>query len=126
MGGAANRMGLWSVLFEIVKTAASHAAPHVARGAVDIARERMNAGKSAPQGPGPLDQLNAQLTQVLSGFDQRLAASEQRAVAAEETLAVLREDWTRKWASARIWIIALLCWNTVMTGLAIYLLVAHK
>lgn len=115
-------MGLWSVLFEIVKTAASHAAPHVARGAVDIARERMNAGKSGPQGPGPLDQLN----QVLSEFDQRLAAAEQRAVAAEEALSALGEDWTRKWASARIWIIALLCWNAVMTGLAIYLLVAHR
>lgn len=119
-------MGLWSVLFEIVKTAASHAAPHVARGAVDIARERMNAGKSAPQGSGPLEQLNAQLNQVLAEFDQRFAATEQRAVAAEETLAVLREDWTRKWASARIWIFALLCWNTAMTGLAIYLLVAHR
>lgn len=119
-------MGLWSVLFEIVKTAATHAAPHVARGAVDIARERMNAGKSAPQGSGPLDQISAQLNQVLAEYDQRLAAAEQRALAAEQTLAVLREDWTRKWASAQIWIIALLCWNTVMTGLAIYLLVAHK
>lgn len=118
-------MGLWSVLFEIVKTAATHAAPHVARGAVDIARERMNANKSE-QGSGPLDELNAQLNQVLSGFDQRLATAEQRALAAEESLTVLREDWTRKWVSARIWIIALLCWNMVVTGLAIYLLIARK
>jgi hypothetical protein len=115
-------MGLWSVLFEIVKTAATHAAPHVARGAVDIARERMNANRTEPQGPGPMEQLN----QVLTEFDQRLAAAEQRATAAEETLAVLRDDWNRKWASARIWIIALLCWNTVMTGLAVYLLVARR
>jgi hypothetical protein len=115
-------MGLWSVLFEIVKTAATHAAPHVARSAVDMARERMSANKSDQQGPGPLEQLN----QVLTEFDQRLALAEQRAVGAEETLAALREDWTRKWASARIWIIALLCWNTVMTGLAIYLLVVRR
>lgn len=118
-------MGLWSVLFEIVKTAATHAAPHVARGAVDIARERMNA-KSEPAGSGPLDELNAQLNQVFSEFDQRLAAAERRAQAAEEGLAGLREEWTRKWASARIWIIALLCWNIVITGLAIYLLIARK
>jgi hypothetical protein len=119
-------MGLWSVLFEIVKTAASHAAPHVARGAVDIARERMSANKSEPQGSGPLEQLNAQLNQVLSEFDQRLVAAEQRALAAEESLAGLRVDWTRKWASARIWIIALLCWNVVITGIAIYLLIARR
>jgi hypothetical protein len=119
-------MGLWSVLFEIVKTAASHAAPHVARGAVDIARERMNANKSEPQGPGPMDELNAQLNQVFSQFDQRLAAAEQRALATEESLAGLREDWTRKWASARIWIIGLLCWNGLITGFAIYLLIARK
>ncbi|HKT49345.1 MAG TPA: hypothetical protein VJV96_03560 [Candidatus Angelobacter sp.] len=119
-------MGLWSVLFEIVKTAATHAAPHVARGAVDIARERMSANKSEPQGPGLLDELNAQLNQVLSHFEQRLATAEQRALAAEESLAGLREDWTRKWTSARIWILGLLCWNVVITGLAIYLLIARK
>ncbi|HJT54780.1 MAG TPA: hypothetical protein VJ848_13075 [Candidatus Angelobacter sp.] len=115
-------MGLWSVLFEIVKTAASHAAPHVARSAVDLARERMSANKPGPQGPDPVAQLN----QVLTEFDQRLAAAEQRAVAAEEILAALREDWTRKWASARIWIIALLSWNLAMTAIAIYLLIARR
>jgi hypothetical protein len=115
-------MGLWGVLFEIVKTAASHAAPHVARGAVDIARERINANKSEPQGPDPLEQLN----QVMSAFDRRIAAAEERSVAAEEQLAAAQDDWRRKWASARIWIIALLCWNTLVTGVVIYLFVAHR
>lgn len=115
-------MGLWGVLFEIVKTAATHAAPHVARGAVDIARERMNGNKSEPQGPTAIEQLS----NVLSEFDQRISAAEQRAVAAEETLTACREDWNRKWASASAWIIGLLCWNVVLTGLVIYLFFAHR
>jgi len=115
-------MGLWGVLFEIVKTAATHAAPHVARGAVDIARERMNANKSEPQGPDPVEQLHS----ILSGFDQRISAAEQRAATAEESLAEWREDWNRKWASARVWIIALLCWNVLLSGVVIYLLLAHR
>ena len=32
-------MGLWGVLIDILKTAATHAAPHVARSAVDMARD---------------------------------------------------------------------------------------
>lgn len=115
-------MGLWGVLFEIVKTAATHAAPHVARGAVDIARERMNANKSDPQGPNAVEQLQ----NLLSEFDQRICAAEQRAAAAEESLAESREDWNRKWASARVWIIALLCWNVLLSGLVTYLVFAHR
>jgi hypothetical protein len=115
-------MGLWGVLLEIVKTAASHAAPHVARSAVDMARERMNANRSDAQGPDPVAQLN----RLFSEFDQRITAAEQRAIAAEERLVALQQDWVKKWASARIWIIALLCWNTAVTGLVIYLLVARK
>lgn len=115
-------MGLWGVLLEIVKTAASHAAPHVARSAVDMARERMNANKSEAQGPDPIEQLN----RVFSEFDQRISAAEQRAIAAEERLAGVQQDWSRKWASARVWIIALLCWNVAVTGLMIYLLVVRK
>lgn len=115
-------MGLWGVLFEIVKTAATHAAPHVARGAVDLARERMNANKSDPQPPDPVEQLN----RVFSEFDQRISAAEQRAAAAEERLAAVQQDWTKKWTSARTWIIALLGWNTAVTALVIYLLVARR
>jgi hypothetical protein len=115
-------MGLWGVLFEIVKTAASHAAPHVARSAVDMARDRMNASKPEPKGPDPVEQLN----RVLAEFDQRIAAADQRAATAEEQLIAARQDWTRKWSSARIWIIALLCWNVGITGIVLYLLFGRR
>jgi len=115
-------MGLWGMLFEIVKTAATHAAPHVARGAVDIARERMNANKPEPQESNAVEQLHS----LLSEFDQRISTAEHRAAAAEQSLAEWREGWNRKWASARVWIIALLCWNVLLTGLIIYLVFAHR
>ncbi|HET7870878.1 MAG TPA: hypothetical protein VFL42_00085 [Terriglobales bacterium] len=115
-------MGLWGVLIEILKTAATHAAPHVARGAVDMARERMGANRPNPQAADPVEQLNS----ILSGFDQRITAAEQRAAAAEAQLSTLQEFFARKWASARVWVIALLCWNVALTGLLIYLLFARR
>jgi hypothetical protein len=115
-------MGLWGVLLEIVKTAASHAAPHVARSAVEMARERMSANKAEPPDSDPVEQLN----RVFSEFDQRIAAAEQRAIAAEERLAALQRDWAKRWRSAQIWVIALLGWNAMVTGLVIYLLIARK
>ena len=114
-------MGLWGVLLDIVKTAATHAAPHVARSAVDMARERMNATRVDPQDADALEQLK----QLFADFDQRIAAAEERAAAAEERLTHWQQDWDRKWANARIWIIGLLAWNAVLTGLAIYLAVVH-
>lgn len=113
-------MALWGVLIDILKTAASHAAPHVARTAVDMARERMNATAQKP-GPDPVEALN----QVLSEFDQRIAASEQRASAAEEQLTAMQQAWSRKWDSARIWIIVLLAWSVLMTAGVLYLLLRH-
>lgn len=115
-------MGLWGVLLDIVKTAATHAAPHVARSAVDMARERMNANRAEPQGADPLEQLK----QLFSEFDQRIAAAEERAAAAEERLSQWQQDWERKWTSARFWVIALLVWNALLTGLAIYLAIARR
>ena len=115
-------MGLWGVLLEIVKTAASHAAPHVARSAVEMARERMNAGKADAQGPDPVEQLN----RLFSEFDQRISSAEQRAIASEERVSAAENAWTRRWRSAQIWIIALLCWNAAVTGMLIYLLIAHR
>ncbi len=114
-------MALWGVLIDILKTAASHAAPHVARTAVDMARERMNATAQKP-GPDPVEALN----QVLSSFDQRIAAAEQRAAAAEEQVAAIEQSWLRKWESARIWVIVLLSWSVVMTAAVLYLLFWHK
>jgi hypothetical protein len=115
----AKRMGLWGVLLQVLKTAATHAAPHVAKGAVDIARERMGANNPPPQqGPNPIEELN----QVLTSFDQRIAVANQRAVEAEAQIVALQETLAKKVESARIWVIALLSWNAVVTIVVIYLL----
>jgi ribosome-binding protein aMBF1 (putative translation factor) len=114
-------MALWGVLIDILKTAASHAAPHVARTAVDMARERINATTQKPV-PDPVEALN----QVLSNFDQRIANAEQRAAAAEEQVAAIEQAWVRKWESARIWIIVMLSWSGLMTVAVLYLLFLRK
>jgi hypothetical protein len=111
-------MGLWGVLLEVLKTAATHAAPHMARGAVDIARERMGASNHQPQGPNPIEELS----QVLTSFDQRIAVANQRAVEAEAQIVALQQELERKAESARIWVIALLSWNVLVTIAVIYLL----
>ncbi|HET6935248.1 MAG TPA: hypothetical protein VFI72_10440 [Candidatus Angelobacter sp.] len=115
-------MGLWGVLLEFVRTAATHAAPHVAKSAVEMARERMGANRPEAQNGDPLEQLN----QVFAAIDQRFSAAEQRAAAAEEQLATVQEHFARTWDSARIWVIGLLVWNAVLTGLLVYLLVVRK
>ena len=115
-------MGLWGVLIDILKTAATHAAPHVAKSAVDLARERMAANDIARQGIGNFEELS----NALAELDQRTAVAEQRAAAAEEHLTSLQVYFARKWASARIWLIALLVWNGLLTGLLIYLLVTRR
>lgn len=111
-------MGLWGVLLEVLKTAATHAAPHVAKGAVDMARERMASNNPQPPASNPLEELN----QVLTSFDQRIAVANQRAVEAEAQIAALQENLAKKVESARIWVIALLSWNAVVTLVVIYLL----
>jgi hypothetical protein len=114
-------MGLWGVLLEVLKTAATHAAPHMARGAVDIARERM--GSSNPPSPGrdPIEALN----EVLTSFDKRIAVANQRAVEAEAQIVALQQELAKKAESARIWVIALLSWNAVVTLVVIYLLLTR-
>jgi hypothetical protein len=114
----ANHMGLWGVLIEVLKTAATHAAPHMARGAVDIARERMGANNPQPQGPNPIEELS----QVLTSFDQRIAVANQRAVETEAQIVALQHELARKAESARIWVIALLSWNALVTIAVIYVL----
>jgi len=110
-------MGLWGVLLEVLKTAATHAAPHMAKGAVDIARERMGAS-NPPPGPNPIEELN----EVLTSFDKRIAVANQRAVEAETQIITLQQELARKAESARIWVIALLSWNALVTLVMIYLL----
>jgi hypothetical protein len=116
-------MGLWGVLIDILKTAASHAAPHVARTAVDMARERMSA--AAPTHPTAED-FAQELSAALAGFDQRLLAAEHRAAAAEQQLIALRESFDRKWESLRLWLIGLLVWNGAMLGILIYVIATRR
>jgi hypothetical protein len=111
-------MGLWGVLLEVLKTAATHAAPHMAKGAVDIARERMGSNNPQAQGPNPIEELS----QVLTSFDQRIAVANQRAVEAEAQIVALQHELVKKAESARIWVIALLSWSAVVTITLIYLL----
>ena len=91
---------LWvygAYLLEVLKTAATHAAPHMAKGAVDMARERMGANNpQPPQGPNPIEELN----QVLTSFDQRIAVANQRAVEAEAQIVTLQQELEKKAESA--------------------------
>jgi hypothetical protein len=116
-------MALWGVLIDILKTAATHAAPHVARTAVDMARERMAANAPAQ---ATAEDFAKELSAALAGFEQRLLAAEQRAAAAEQQLIALRGSFDRKWDSLRLWLIGLLIWNTAMLGIVIYLLIARR
>jgi hypothetical protein len=111
-------MGLWGVLLEVLKTAATHAAPHMAKGAVDIARERMGSSNPPSPGPDPIEALN----EVLTSFDKRIAVANQRAVEAEAEIVALQQELAKKAESARIWVIALLSWNALVTIALVYLL----
>jgi hypothetical protein len=122
INGRWKSMGLWGVLLEVLKTAATHAAPHMAKGAVDIARERMASGNPQPQGPNPIEELS----QVLTDFDKRIAVANQRAVEAEAQIVAMQQELAKKAESARIWVIALLSWNALVTLVVIYLLFRRR
>jgi hypothetical protein len=116
-------MALWGVLIDILKTAATHAAPHVARTAVDMARERMGANDPAR---ATAEEFAQELSVALAGFDQRLLAAEQRAAAAEQQLIALHQSFDRKWQSLRVWLIGLLVWNGVLLAILVYLLATRR
>lgn len=116
-------MALWGVLIDILKTAATHAAPHVARTAVDMARERMAANSPAQ---ATAEDFARELSAALAGFDQRLLAAEQRAAGAEQQLITMRESFERKWNSLRLWLIGLLVWNAALLGILVYLLATRR
>lgn len=115
-------MGLWSVLFEIVKAVAPHAAPHVTKAVVNAAKDRMG-GKGAPE-IAPLS--NEELASLLAALERRVTAAETRASAAEQELETIQTEFARKWKSASIWVIALMAWNGVLTVLLIYLAFFRK
>jgi hypothetical protein len=121
-------MGLWGVLIDVLKTAASHAAPHVARTAVDLARERIAAnGTSRGSGAAARAEDFAQeLSAALASFDQRLIDAEKRATGAEQQLTMFQERVARQWARARLWVLGLLAWNAVLTAVLLYFLVTRR
>jgi hypothetical protein len=115
-------MGLWSVLFEIVKAVAPHAAPHVTKAVVNAAKDRMGT-RTAGEIVAP---SNEDLASLLASLERRVTAAETRAAAAEQELETTQNEFARKWKGASLWVIALLAWNAVLTGLLIYLAVARR
>lgn len=120
-------MGLWSVLLEIAKAVAPHAAPHVARAVVDRVKERGAAVETARSESG-LEPTNQNLADAVTYLDQRLSATEDRAAVAEQKLALVEARTADQWTSARKWAIGLLAWNVVVTAalIVLFVLVARR
>ena len=107
-------MGLWSVLLEIARAVAPHAAPHVARAVVDAAKERRAAGEAA-RNEAKLQPSNQDLADALTYLEQRLSAAEEKADAAEQRLSLAEARMADQWATARKWAMGLIAWNVVAT-----------
>ena len=114
-------MGLWGVLIDMLKSAATQAAPHVAKSAVDMARERMSAGETRRTAP-PDDQVSA----ALRALNERLSLAEQRVAATEELLTAAQTEFSRQWRSARLWILILALWNLLLSMLLLYVMVRGR
>ena len=110
-------MGLWGVLFEIVKAVAPHAAPHVTKAVVNAAKDRMG-GKAAPE----ITTLsNEELASLLAALERRVTVAETREAAAEQDLETTQTEFARRWKTASILVVALLVWNALLTVLVVYL-----
>ncbi len=115
-------MGLWSVLLEIAKAVAPHAAPHVARAVVDAAKERRATGEADRDQANP--QPSAQdLANAMTYLEQRLSATEEKAALAEQKLSLAEARMAHGWATARRWAIGLMVWNAVLTAALIVLVI---
>lgn len=114
-------MGLWGVLWEIVKAVAPHTVPHVARAVTNAARDR-RAEEQSRLPTAPTDDLYSRM----ESLEQRLEAAQKRAAAAEIRLAAYLDEFSRKWDSGRKWIIALLAWNALVTAALLFLLFRHR
>jgi hypothetical protein len=121
-------VGFWTILWEIARAVVPHTAPHVVRAVADRNKERRAAREKDPNQPSAGDLAGAisYLDQRLSAAEEHAAAAGERAAAAEERLAVAEAQMADKWAAAGKWMIALLAWNLVITGLVIYLLFARR
>ena len=118
-------MGLWGVLWEIFKVAAPHAAPHVAR----AVKEHRAAGLAEPRANAVAQEIAHEFTTLeerIAAAELKAAASEARAADAEEKLSLLQTQMAGRWATMRIWALALLAWNAVITAVLVYLLAARR
>ena len=125
-------MGLWGVLWEIVKAIGPHAAPHVARAmtqrkTVRESDQRTRAAvKEIAQEFSTLEQRVQAALERADAAEQNSIAAEERAAAAEEKLTLTQAQMADRWAAARKWFIALLAWNALVTILLIFLLFRHR
>jgi septal ring factor EnvC (AmiA/AmiB activator) len=124
-------MGLWGVLWEIVKAVGPHAAPHVARAmtqrkTVSESDQRTRAAvKEIAQEFSTLEERVQAAEERAGAAERNSIAAEERAAAAEEKLTVTQAQMADQWAAARKWFIALLVWNALVTILLIFLLFRH-
>jgi hypothetical protein len=120
-------VGFWTILWEITKVMAPHTAPHVVR-AVAERGNRRSAREAGPAQPSAKDLANAisYLENRLSAAEERAATAEDKAAVMEEKLALAEARMADKWALAAKWMLALLAWNAVITGILIYLLFARR
>jgi len=115
-------MGFWGLLADIARVLAPHAAPHVAKGIVNVAKDRIgpsNASKRAEETSAELGRQISTLQERLSAAEDRAAAAEARTIAGEAELAAQQEQF-------RKWLIVLLSWNVVMTIVVIVLFFLRK
>ena len=125
-------MGLWGVLWEIVKAIGPHAAPHVARAmtqrkTVAESEQRTRAAvKEIAQEFSTLEQRVQAALERADAAERNSIAAEERAAAAEERLMLTQAQMADQWAAARKWFIALLAWNALVTILLIFLLFRHR
>lgn len=115
-------MGLWSLLAEIAKALVPHAAPHVARGVVTLAKDRIGPlAASRRVEEARVEEAKAELGRQLSDLQERLAAAEDRAATAEARALAAEAEFAAQLQQLRRWILALLAWNVVVTILVILL-----
>ena len=118
-------MGLWGVLWEILKAVGPHAAPHVAR-AVNERRAAHKAEQRVQAVAHNMAEGLATLEERVAAAETQSVAAEERAVAAEEKLSLAQSQMAEQWTATRKWMLALLVWNAVLTAILIYVLVARR
>ena len=128
-------MGFWGVLWEIVKAVGPHAAPHVARAVagrkpVAIADRRAQAAAERmshmAQGLATIEERLEAAEAKAEIADRNAAEAAERAAAAEEKLSQALAQSAERWNAARMWMLALLAWNVVITAVVIYLAVRRR